>query len=372
MTYTAWIDEEPYEEPYEEPRNAPRAKTLARVAGAALVAVSGLAAVAVVAAWAVGGFTRIAEPVFDEKALAERAAQLAAEAASDEEIPADVAMEPVRTTLFTLPSWLYDPNPIAGGTRKVVAAVPAPAPAPGSRVDVVRSVPLPTANPLGAARGQSDEANALIDTRERLASVPMPQRNPLATGEPAPAGARVAALPPPAETPSAVEPAPAKPGERAIGLPQPGDKFAVYDIKGQTVYMPSGERLEAHSGYGDGMDNLSYVSTRMIGPTPPNVYTLTMRERLFHGVEALRMRPAGEGKMYGRDGFLTHSYLMGPRGDSNGCISFKDYDKFLAAYKRGEVTKVVVVESVPNAPGRTPDNPLIAWLAGNGNSASNK
>ncbi|WP_247657725.1 DUF2778 domain-containing protein [Aquabacter sp. L1I39] len=368
MTYTAWNDEDAYDEPYV----VPRANMLARVGVTALVAVVSLTAVAVVAAWAVGGFTRTAEPVFDEKALAQRAAQLAAEAASDEEIPPDMGMEPVHTTLFALPSWLYDPNPIAGGSRKVVAAVPAPEPAPGSRVDVVRSVPLPTANPLGSARGASDAATALLESRDRLASVPMPQRNPLANGEPTPAAPRIAALPAPAEVPAAVEPAPAKPGERSIALPQPGDKFAVYDIKGQTVYMPNGERLEAHSGYGDGMDNLSYVSTRMIGPTPPNVYTLTMRERLFHGVEALRMRPVGEGKMYGRDGFLTHSYLMGPRGDSNGCISFKDYDKFLAAYKRGEVTKVVVVESVPNAPGRTPDNPLIAWLAGNGNSNINK
>ncbi len=131
--------------------------------------------------------------------------------------------------------------------------------------------------------------------------------------------------------------------------------------------MPSGERLEAHSGYGDGFDNMEKVSTRMVGPTPPNTYLLSMREKLFHGVQALRMRPVGDGKMYGRDGFLTHSYLMGERGDSNGCVSFKDYDKFLEAYKRGEVTRNHRRRGLANPPPPAPDaNPLLAWLAGKG------
>ena len=36
----------------------------------------------------------------------------------------------------------------------------------------------------------------------------------------------------------------------------------------------------------------------------------------------------------------------GPRGDSNGCISFKDYDAFLHAYQNGKVKRVVVVASI--------------------------
>ena len=43
---------------------------------------------------------------------------------------------------------------------------------------------------------------------------------------------------------------------------------------------------------------------------------------------------------------LTHSYLLGPNGDSNGCVSFKDYDAFLRAYKAGKVKRMVVVASI--------------------------
>src|SRR5262249_8511955 len=61
-------------------------------------------------------------------------------------------------------------------------------------------------------------------------------------------------------------------------------RTAIYDITARTVYLPSGRRLEAHSGFGDLMDNPRHVHVRMQGATPPNVYNLTLRERLFHGV----------------------------------------------------------------------------------------
>src|SRR5262249_52311001 len=60
-------------------------------------------------------------------------------------------------------------------------------------------------------------------------------------------------------------------------------RTAIYDITARTVYLPSGRRLEAHSGFGDLMDNPRHVHVRMQGATPPNVYNLTLRERLFHG-----------------------------------------------------------------------------------------
>jgi hypothetical protein len=47
--------------------------------------------------------------------------------------------------------------------------------------------------------------------------------------------------------------------------------------------------------------------------------------------------------MYGRDGMLAHTYMLGPNGQSNGCVSFKNYDKFLQAFLRGEVDRLVVV-----------------------------
>jgi len=118
---------------------------------------------------------------------------------------------------------------------------------------------------------------------------------------------------------------------------------AVYDISARTVYLPDGTRLEAHSGLGDRLDDPRFVSERMRGPTPPNVYELEPREASFHGVQALRLIPVGDNTLYGRAGLLAHSYMLGPNGDSNGCVSFKDYDAFLRAYQSGQVKKLVVV-----------------------------
>jgi hypothetical protein len=121
---------------------------------------------------------------------------------------------------------------------------------------------------------------------------------------------------------------------------------AVYDISARAVYLPSGTKLEAHSGLGSLMDNPAHVDQRMVGATPPNIYDLKPREKLFHGVAALRMTPIGENEMHGRTGLLVHSYLLGPNGDSNGCVSIKDYDRFLQAYRNGEVKRLVVVPSL--------------------------
>ena len=77
------------------------------------------------------------------------------------------------------------------------------------------------------------------------------------------------------------------------------------------------------------MDDPAHVDQRMVGATPPNVYDLKPREKLFHGVAALRMTPVGENETHGRNGLLVHSYMLGPNGDSNGCVSIKDYDRFL-------------------------------------------
>jgi hypothetical protein len=121
---------------------------------------------------------------------------------------------------------------------------------------------------------------------------------------------------------------------------------AVYDISARMVYMPNGAKLEAHSGLGGLMDDPAHVNRRMVGATPPNVYDLKPREKLFHGVAALRMTPVGENDMMGRDGLLVHSYMLGPNGDSNGCVSIKEYDKFLQAYRYGQVKRLVVVPSL--------------------------
>lgn len=121
---------------------------------------------------------------------------------------------------------------------------------------------------------------------------------------------------------------------------------AVYDIEAHVVYLPNGERMEAHSGLGEWIDDPGHVNMKARGATPPNVYNLTMREGLFHGVEALRLSPVGDNSMYGRDGILAHPYMLGPSGQSFGCVSFKDYQAFLQAFKRGEVNRMVVVTHV--------------------------
>ena len=118
---------------------------------------------------------------------------------------------------------------------------------------------------------------------------------------------------------------------------------AVYDISARVVYLPDGTRLEAHSGLGEALDNPRYVSERARGPTPPHVYQLTLREGSFHGVQALRLNPVGEGGIYGRAGLLAHPFMLGPNGDSNGCVSVKDYEAFLKAYENGQINKLAVV-----------------------------
>ena len=122
------------------------------------------------------------------------------------------------------------------------------------------------------------------------------------------------------------------------------DRFtAVYDVQAHTVYLPNGERLEAHSGLGSMLDDPRYVNAKDRGATPPHLYDLELRKDLFHGVQALRLDPVGDGNMYGRTGLLAHTFMLGPNGDSNGCVSFKDYSKFLQAYMNGDVKHLAVV-----------------------------
>ena len=123
------------------------------------------------------------------------------------------------------------------------------------------------------------------------------------------------------------------------------DEFtAVYDISAATVYLPDGTKLEAHSGLGPMKDNPQHADKRMRGVTPPHVYDLKLREALFHGVRAIRLNPiGGDRAIFGRNGILAHTYMLGPRGDSNGCVSFKDYNTFLQAYLRGDIKRMAVV-----------------------------
>jgi hypothetical protein len=142
---------------------------------------------------------------------------------------------------------------------------------------------------------------------------------------------------------------------RTADLSQDSPSFAdshtaIYDIAARTVYMPSGRRLEAHSGLGNLMDDPSHISAKGRGPTPPNIYDLTLREEPFHGVRAIRLNPVDESKMFGRDGILAHTYMLGP----------SNYNAFLTAYLNGGVTRLVVVDHLENTPG---PQPASQWFA---------
>jgi hypothetical protein len=148
-------------------------------------------------------------------------------------------------------------------------------------------------------------------------------------------------------------PVPTQAHNKPAPLPEPDGRTAVYDIAAHTVYLPNGTKLEAHSGLGDKLDDPRYVSLKDRGATPPNVYDLVLREELFHTVRALRLNPVGGDSMFGRDGILAHSYMLGANGQSNGCVSFKDYPAFLHAYLNGEIDRLVVVPHLGNTSWRT-------------------
>jgi len=210
----------------------------------------------------------------------------------------------------------------------VVSTVGAPAKATETDErtgSVLRTARLPSRDPEQRAAAHP----AVVPSAQRVASLASP---PVAGSA---KKIRLAAL----ETPNGT----------SLSL-DPDSRTAIYDITARTVYMPDGRRLEAHSGFGGRMDDPRHVNVKREGPTPPNVYNLSLRENLFHGVRAIRLTPVGDGKMYGRDGILAHSYLLGPSGQSNGCVSFSDYPAFLNAFLRGEVTRLVVVERLANPP----------------------
>ena len=256
------------------------------------------------------------------------------------------------------------------GTRgdKLVMTRPRPAPTnslaalfdprslgvpPGSFVKRI----IASAAPVRPDERPGSNAPASAPVRQALsAAAPQPRAPQLRTAAPresAPAD-RVAA---PADHPSLFQRLFGKPSAPTLAYAAPDDgiddrpnlaagydgQTAVYDIAAHTVYMPDGKRLEAHSGLGSFLDDPHYADVRNRGVTPPNVYDLELREGLFHGVRALRLIPADDAKVFGRSGLLAHSYMLGPNGDSNGCVSFRDYEAFLQAYLNHEVKRLVVV-----------------------------
>ena len=67
-------------------------------------------------------------------------------------------------------------------------------------------------------------------------------------------------------------------------------------------------------------------------------------------MEAIRLTPESGVNPHGRNGLLAHTYMLAKRGESNGCVVFKEYPKFLAAFKRGEVKRLIVVPKLNGRP----------------------
>jgi len=235
----------------------------------------------------------------------------------------------------------------AGGLGILISSSAAPD-------DRVAMLAMPA--PIVAAPSEPQTATAEVEAED--VPLPLPRANPSA----------VAAVPvrPKAAAPAAVAAAPdaaTQPAQSRSGgffgmierffTPQhnanarvvlaSNPRTAIYDISAHTVYMPNGDALEAHSGLGEWLDDPSSFNRKDRGVTPPNTYKISLREKPFHGVKALRLTPVGDANMFGRDGMLAHTYMLGENGQSNGCVSFKEYEKFLAAYNSGEIERLIVV-----------------------------
>ncbi|MCJ2037058.1 DUF2778 domain-containing protein [Methylobacterium sp. J-068] len=225
-------------------------------------------------------------------------------------------------------------------------AVPADAPPPSAPAPAVlasRLVPLPVPRPpeFRSGRSAATDYRAVARRAPRVSAAPPPPEDDRSFVEKL---FGIERAEPPRLAYAALETKPVENVFRRALNVVPGGGVAVYDIRAKVVTLPNGEKLEAHSGLGASMDDPGHVHVRMKGPTPVGTYDISEREQPFHGVRALRLHPVGGPEaVHGRVGLLAHTYMLGASGASNGCVSFKDYDKFLQAYLRGEIQRLVVV-----------------------------
>jgi len=211
------------------------------------------------------------------------------------------------------------------------------APVQLASADPAQIVPAPEAKPKSIADRAKAAVMSITGPRQSMVEKLWGKREP--------SGGLLAYASADASVTSAI--APKEQNPMFGGAPPYERDTAVYDITAKTVYLPDGTKLEAHSGLGDNLDDPRSQRVRMRGVTPPHIYNLKPREALFHGVPALRLTPVGgESAIYGRDGLLAHTFMLGPNGDSNGCVSFKDYYAFLDAYRNKGIRKLAVLARV--------------------------
>jgi hypothetical protein len=230
-------------------------------------------------------------------------------------------------------------EPTVGMEEQTVALAPS---APES-YSLPQAGPLPVIRPAAGTRGDDGKPAAKPGALAAIAAV-APQKPDRNNGDKPTALAFAKPNNPMREEPEA--PAPSSPKWPGIGT-----KVAIYDITNAVVHMPDGSKLEAHSGIGSMRDNPKFTHVKMRGPTPPGTYKLSMREKLFHGVAAIRLTSVDGKHPQNRTGLLAHSFLLRVRGDSHGCVAFADYDKFLKAFQRGQITHMIIV---PKWDGKRP------------------
>jgi len=229
---------------------------------------------------------------------------------------------------------------------------------------LVEDVPVRDAQPFGLvlAKPETEDAAALPS------QIPLPQARPLietVVTEQKPADAE-----PADEKPVARDKRDKKDDDKDIAYAKPerslfgdlfkgkgndtgwlgkGTKVAIYDVSNATVYLPDGTKLRAHSGIGHMRDNPRYEHVKMRGPTPVGIYRLSMREKRFYGVEAIRMTSIDGRDPKNRTGLLTHTNLLRGQKGSHGCVAFQNYQPFLKAFKRGQITMMIVVPKMPSS-----------------------
>ncbi len=298
----------------------PDIRPVVRVAGSALAAIGFVAAMLAGASYSAGWVLSSTLSSHPDSAYAQAHTARGLRAlALIQSSPVLLSAEPYKPHVVTVIETPVDQPKVAALLPPVLPVSP-PFPPVRITAPIAEPVPLPLARPR----------IEVVQARPQAAPAPVVQAAPAQTP-------KLASLPLISENPV---------------LPPRGSRIALYDISSHTVYLPSGRRLEAHSGVGERMDDPSQIRVKMRGPTPPNIYRLTLRDALFHGVRAIRLNPTDYDKMYGRDGMLAHTYMLGPTGQSNGCVSFRDYNTFLQAYLNGEVDRMVVVPHLSDAPAR--------------------
>jgi Protein of unknown function (DUF2778) len=299
-------------------------------------------------------------PVIRRPAFAVRSAPSAADTIAAA-LPEPAPLISAPASMPSLPLLSFDDRFAAAAPQSVEPSAPAETPklaeaarpkdgsAPSAAVQVAAIVPPPRAtevrpakNPGAAVRDMAQRAKAAVMS---VAAASKPSIVEKLWGKPQSPTSLLAYASADASATGSIGPS----QNPALGGTQPlyDRSTAVYDISARTVYLPDGTRLEAHSGLGSKLDDPRYVHVKMQGATPPHVYELTPREALFHGVPALRLTPiGGEDAIFGRRGLLAHTYMLGPNGDSNGCVSFKDYNAFLNAYRNLGIKRLAVVARV--------------------------